>query len=350
MFCFVPSRWLAAALLLVMTTGVMATACSAAEPWLVFPGGDGPGQGKKIVLISGDEEYRSEESLPMLAGILSQRHGFTCTVLFAIDPASGEVAPNVNDNIPGLDALADADLMIIATRWRNLPAAQMEPIAAYLKTGKPVLGLRTATHALKPSDPAWAHYADGYHGPKTEWAGGFGRVVLGEGWVAHHGAHKKESTRGIIAPEADDHPITRGLADGDIWGDTDVYTVRLPLPGDSMPLVLGQVLTGMQPTDPPVQGKKNDPMLPVAWTKSYGIPGGITGKAFTTTMGSATDLATPGTRRLVVNAVYWLVGLSDQIPKAGTDVQLVGAFTPSGYGFNGAQQGKTPEDFAPAAK
>ena len=79
----------------------------------------------------------------------------------------------------------------------------------------------------------------------------------------HHGHHGKESTRGIIAPGARDHPIVRGIKDGDIWGPTDVYEAHPP--ADCTPLVLGQVLQGMKPTDAPVEGKKNDPMMPVAW-------------------------------------------------------------------------------------
>jgi hypothetical protein len=81
---------------------------------------------------------------------------------------------------------------------------------------------------------------------------GFGRHVLGKTWLSHHGRHGKESTRGLFDPGAAEHPILRGINDGDIWGPTDVYGVRLPLPGDAKPLILGQVLTGMQPGSPPV--------------------------------------------------------------------------------------------------
>lgn len=323
-----------------------ATFASAADEWVTYEGGDGPGQGKHIVLISGDEEYRSEEALPMLGRILAERHGFKATVLFAINPETGEIDPNYNKNIPGLDQLADADLMIIATRWRDLPAEQLKPIDDYLKSGKPVIGLRTATHALKPSDPEWQYYADGYAGPKKEWEGGFGRVVLGEKWVSHHGAHKKESTRGILAPAGKNSPITRGINDGDIWGNTDVYGVRLPLPGDSQPIVFGQVLTGMQPNDPPVEGKKNDPMMPIAWNKSYQIPGGKKGQAFTTTMGSSLDLENEALRRLVVNAAYVLLGMADKVPAQGVNVELVGNYEPTMYGFGQYKKGMKPSDFA----
>src|SRR6187431_854714 len=98
-----------------------ATMARAQDPWVVYEGKEGPGRGKHIVLVSGDEEYRSEEALPQLGKILARHHGFKCTVLFAVNPDSGEIDPNRNDNIPGLESLATADLMIIATRFRNLP-------------------------------------------------------------------------------------------------------------------------------------------------------------------------------------------------------------------------------------
>ncbi len=244
-----------------------------AEPWVHYEGGEGPGAGKHIVLISGDEEYRSEEALPQLAKILATEHGFDCTVLFAIDPKTGLVDPNYRQNIPGLNALKTADLMIIFMRRRDLPDDQMQLIDDYLKAGKPVFGIRTATHAFLPApNSKWAYYGDTYAGPIKDWEGGFGRVVLGETWVNHHGNHKNESTRGIIAPGAANNPILRGIKNGEIWCSTDVYAVRLPLPGDSQPLVLGEVTArkgpfdpndrfyGMRPDDgPAVSGPKNNP-------------------------------------------------------------------------------------------
>src|SRR5690606_30897433 len=122
-------------------------------------------------------------------------------------------------------------------------------------------------------------------------------------------------TRGVIAPGAEGHPVLRGVESGSIWGPTDVYGVRLPLPGDSKPLVLGQVLKGMKPTDEPVEGKQNDPMMPVAWVKTYKTPSGKPGgRVFTTTMGASQDLSSEGLRRLLVNACYWALGMEDQIP------------------------------------
>ena len=136
--------------LLAVTTLILAfgSASPAADPWITFEGSDGPAKGKHVVLISGDEEYRSEETLPQLAKILAKHHGFKCTVLFAIDPKDGTINPNRRDNIPGLEALKTADLMVIFTRFRDLPDAQMKYIADYVESGRPIIGLRTATHAF----------------------------------------------------------------------------------------------------------------------------------------------------------------------------------------------------------
>lgn len=330
----------------VLATALAAVAGRAADAWLEIEGGEGPARGKRVVLVSGDEEYRSEEALPQLAKILAAHHGFDCRVTFAIDPATGTIEPDETENIPGLEALDEADLMVIATRFRNLPDEQMEHVDAYLREGRPVVGMRTATHAFNvPKGRRFHHYANGYGGEKQAWKGGFGRAVLGEKWISHHGHHGRESTRGILAPGAEGHPILRGIADGDIWGPTDVYGVRLPLPGDSEPLVLGQVLAGMTPDAEPVDGKKNDPMMPVAWIKTYSVEGGPTGRVFTTTMGSSTDLASEGLRRLLVNACYWAVGLEDEIPEKSR-VDLVGRYEPRAFGFRKAAKGLIPADHA----
>ncbi|MFO0818715.1 MAG: ThuA domain-containing protein [Pirellulales bacterium] len=311
------------------------------KPWIVLEGGEGPGKGMHVVLISGDEEYRSEETLPALGKILAKHHGFKCTVLFAINPQDGTIDPNVNNNIPGLEALESADLMVIFTRFRNLPDSQMKYIVDYVESGKPVVGLRTATHAFNISgDSSYKKYT----WTSKEFDGGFGRQVLGETWISHHGHHGKESTRGLVAKGQESHPILRGIKDGDVWGPTDVYGVKLPLPGDSQPLLMGQVLVGMNFTDAPVEGKKNDPMMPVAWTKSYTGTAGKKARVFTTTMGSSTDFATEGTRRLLVNACYWAIGLEDKIAEK-SKVDLVGEFKPRNFSFNGAEKGRKPADW-----
>jgi hypothetical protein len=319
---------------------VATVACSAAD--LVLEGGRGAGRGKHVVLVSGDEEYRSEEALPQLAKILSTHHGFKCTVLFAIDPATGVIDPNRNDNIPGLEALASADLMILFTRFRDLPDDQMKHIVDYVQSGKPIVAMRTATHAFAfKKHKTW----EAWSWNSKEWEGGFGKQVLGETWVSHHGRHGVESTRAVIAPGAQRHPVLRGIHDGDIWGPTDVYTVRTPLPAGAQILLLGQVLQGMKPEDPPLTGSKNDPMMPVAWTLFYNSSNSKRARIFTTTMGSAQDLLSEGFRRLLVNATYWAAGMEQSISEKN-NVELAGEYRPTPFKFNGHIQGRRPSDYA----
>lgn len=322
---------------------LVAAHAHAEGPGITFEGGDGPGKGKRVVLVSGDEEYRSEEALPMLAKILSTRHGFTCTVLFAT-AEDGKIDPNTTDNIPGLEALDKADLLILFTRMRNLPDDQMAHIAAYLDSGRPIIGMRTATHPFKAGkSKTYARYA--FDNKDKAWEGGFGRQVLGETWISHHGDHGKQSTRGIVAPGEEGNPILRGIKSGDIWGPSDVYGVRLPLPGDSQPLILGEVVEDMTPTGKPLAGKKNEPMMPVAWIKTYASASGKAARVFNTTMGAATDLESPGLRRLLVNATYWAVGLEEKI-SATSDVAIVDEYKPTKFGFGGHVKGKTPADYS----
>ena len=316
----------------------LAAATSAFGQGITFEGLGGPGKGKHIVLVSGDEEYRSEEALPQLAKILARRHGFRCTVLFAIDPADGTINPNRRDNIPCLEALEKADLMVLFTRFRDLPDEQMKHIADYVESGRPVIGMRTATHAFDPS-PGRKYQRYGWK--SKEWDGGFGRQVLGETWIDHHGLHGKQSTRGVVVKGEEKHPILRGIRDGDIWGLTDVYAVRLPLPGDSRPLVLGQVLAGMAPADAPAPGKQNDPLMPVAWVKTYTGARGAKARVFTTTMGASQDLLSEGLRRLLVNACYWAVGIENKI-QPRSNVDLVGAYQPLPFAFGAFRKGMKP--------
>ena len=233
--------------------------------------------------------------------------------------------------------------MIIATRFRDLPDEQMKHVVDFVERGGSVIGMRTATHAFDLNEKS--AYAK-WDWQSREWDGGFGRQVLGETWINHHGAHGKEATLGILAEDRKDHPVLRGIEPGSIFGPTDVYGVRLPLPGDSQPLVYGQVLSGMQADTPPVEGPKNDPMMPIAWVKTYETSTGATGKVFTTTMGASQDLLSEGLRRLLVNATYWAAGL--EVP-AKAEVGIVGDYQPTGFGFNGYTKGKKPADLKYAA-
>lgn len=322
-----------------------AHATQAPPEWVTYKAKDNP-NGKHIVLISGDEEYRSEEALPQLAKILSQYHGFDCTVLFAQDPKEpGIVNPNYNNNIPGMEFLEKADLVILSIRFRSLPKDQMQHFENYLTKGKPLIALRTATHAFQYKDPdhPYAHYSWDYKGEQRDWHMGFGKHILGETWYVHHGKHKHQSTRGIIAPKAMEHPLVKGIENGEIWGPSDVYGVRTPLGGDAEIIVLGQTidrsgeydendsLYGMRETDNAIPDAPNEMMPPLVWTKSYQLPQGKKGRSLTSTIGAATDLLDEEVRRLLVNASYYLSDLS--VPDKAK-VSLIGNYTPSPFKFH----------------
>jgi Trehalose utilisation len=315
---------------------------------VTYEGRDGPGKGRHIVLVAGDDaEYHSEEALPALAKILAVHHGFTCTVLFSMDSEDGTIDPRAKRNIPGLEALKSADLLILFIRWRDLPDEQMKHFVDYFESGRPIVAIRTGTHPfeLKTSKTyekwSWDSKVPG-------WEGGFGRKVLGETWVAHHGEHGKQSTRAWFAPGAAGNPILRGIADGEIWAPSDTYEVRLPMPETCQPLLLGQVLSWLSPEGTPVKGK-NDPMMPVAWTNSFKTESGKTARIFTSTMGGADDLENGGLRRLLVNAVYWAMGMESAIP-AKANVAFVGEYNPHSFLNEIYTAGLKPSDLAMPAK
>lgn len=304
--------------------------------WVSYPAKDGAGQGKHVVLLAGDEEYRSEEALPMLAKILSQRHGFKCTVLFSVDP-DGTINPNAGTSIGKPETLDSADAIVMSLRFRKWPDEAMKHLDNAVQRGIPIVGLRTSTHAFQlPKTSAYTAYNK------------FGENVLGEEWVTHWGVHKGEATRGVIEPTATANPLLRGVTD--VFGDSDVYEAYPP--ADATILMRGQVLKGMSPTDPPAVRDKvratdkgtqdiNTPMMPVAWTRDVKNSSGKSNKVFCTTLGAATDLASEDLRRLVVNGVYWGLGL--EVP-AKADVTTLGDYKPSKYQFNGYTKGVKASD------
>ena len=309
-----------------------------------YPAKDGPGRGRHIVFLTGDEEYRGEEGLPMLAKILSQRHGFKSTVLFSLDP-DGTINPKNVKSISDPAALDSADAIVMLLRFRNWPDEDMARFEKYLNSGKPIVALRTSTHAFNgfPKGSPWESW--NYNNQ-----GGFGKRVLGETWLTHWGNHKVEATRGAIEPSQQSNPLLRGVSN--IFGETDVYEAYPP--ADATILVRGIVLKTLSADSEPADRRKprstdkveqgvNDPAMPVAWTRMNKNTNGTTNRVFATTMGAATDLENEGLRRLLVNAVYW--GLSMDVPQRA-DVTYVDEYKPSFYGFDGFRKGLHPSDFA----
>ncbi len=302
---------------------------------LVFEGADGPGKGKHIVFLAGDHEYRSEETLPALARILAKHHGFKCTVLFNIDPETGEIVAG-NSNMPGIEALDTADLAVVFLRFQAFPEEQMKHFDAYLNRGGPVIGLRTATHGFKiAEDGAFPKYSYNYKG--TDYELGFGHQVLGQTWVGHYGRNHQQSTRITIEEAFKDHPILRGVKD--IWVQAGGY-VGTPTDGDI--LTTAQPLNGMTQDSPPDETK---PPQASEWTRSYKSASGKEGRVFTSLYGTPEDITNEGYRRMLVNAAFWAVGLEDSItPEA--NVAFVGPFNPNTFGNQTHAAGIKPEQYA----
>ncbi len=307
---------------------------AAAAP-LVYEGADGAGEGRHIVFLAGDHEYRSEETLPALARILAKHHGFKCTVLFNIDEATGEITPG-NSNMPGMQALESADLAVVFLRFQDFPEDQMKHFETYLNRGGPVVGFRTATHAFKIGSGApYARYSFNYKG--DDYKLGFGHQVLGQTWVGHYGKNHSQSTRITVVPDKASHPVLSGVKD--IWVQAGGYVGK---PVDGEILTMAQPLNGMA-ADSPVDEKK--PPMPSEWTRTYKSASGKEARVFTTLYGASEDITNDGYRRLVVNGIFWAAGLEDQI-KPDMDVSLIGKYQPNTFSNAGYARGIKPEMYA----
>jgi len=319
--------------------GIASVTLAGPSPTVTYEAKPGPGNGRHIVFLTGDEEYRGEEGLPMLAKILSQRHGFKCTVLFALDP-DGTINPTNNTSVGGIEALDTANGIMMALRFRQWPDAAMKHFADAVARGVPIVALRTSTHAFRFPENSASRYKR---------FNNFGREVLGENWVSHWGANRRGATRGVIEPGAENDPVLRGVSD--VFADSGVYETH-PVPGSKI-LMRGYVLKGMNPSDEPDTYRKkrqsdnaeqgiNDPAMPVAWTRTNTPAAGPPNRVFCTTMGAASDLTNEGLRRMVVNAVLWGFGLD--VP-AQADVRFVDPYEPAPYS-KAYRRGITPDDHA----
>ena len=259
-----------------------------------------------------------------------------CTVLFPTNE-EGVIQPSYQKKIPGMHLLEKADLVILGLRFRNLPDEDMKFFDDYLESGRPIIATRTSTHSFRiPEERKYAKYS---FNAKDPWVGGFGQQVLGDTWISHHGKHGKQSTRGVVNKKFADHPILKEL--GNVWGPTDVYGIK-NLPEAAKVLLHGQVLEGMQTDSKAVDGELNDPMMPVAWTKTWKTDSGKESRIFCTTMGAATDFESEGLRRLIVNAAYWSLDLSIE---GKTDVEIVDEYKPTQFGFRKFKKNRTAKDY-----
>ncbi len=322
-------------LLAILIAGIASIASAAPVQWVTYEPKAGTANGKHVVFLSGDEEYRSEESGPQLGKLLSQRHGFKVTVLFSQDP-DGTINPNNSTNVPGMHLMGSADVVINQFRFRELPDADMKHFVDYLDAGKPMIVVRTASHAFNYVKNKQSPYANFSHNAK---GGGFGGMTVGHSWTTHWGAHAKESARGVIDGKNMKHPVLSSVTD--VWGPSDVYGVNPTFPEDATILMYGQVLKGMKPDDAPNLSKA---VMPMVWLRDYKAPSGKTAKILSTSIGAAIDLQSEDLRRLFVNGCYHLTGMT--VPKKA-EVDWMEDFKPSMFGFNTYKKGVKVSEHLP---
>ncbi len=264
-----------------------------------------------VVFVTGDEEYRSEESMPMLARILKHRYGFEVTVCYALDD-DGVIDPNRSDHIQGLESLGEADMMVMKTRFRRLPEDQLRHIVDFAESGKPMAGFRTATHAFRYGEDHPNHRMD------NEWP----KAVFGQRWIRHYGGANSTEVEGIGGRA--DHPVLRGVAPfhARSW----LYHV-VPLHENAEPLLEGRAVEGAEPG-----GERFGEANPVAWTHRYEGEHG-TSRVFFTTLGHPFDFFDESMRRLAVQGFFWALGREDEIPADGLNVDFVGDYEPNDAGF-----------------
>ncbi len=242
-----------------------------------------------VVFVLGDHEYSGETTMPRLAAELEKNYGMSATVLKSFPDQNGE------EDIPGLDALSDADLAVFYLRWRRLPDDQLAAIDAYVKAGKPVMGFRTTSHSFKypPGHPreSWNAWAQPTFGAPPGWGDGH----------THYG--HDSSTDVSILEGAKDHPILAGLAPRFHVRSWLYHVIPMAPPEDAEPLLLGEAVDPNKPAEP----------NPVAWTWENGYGG----RVFFTTLGHPEDFYEASMLRLVVNAVHWCLDEPAPYPWAG---------------------------------
>ena len=223
----------------------------------------------RAVFISAENEYSAAETLPEFAHELQLKHGLYCEIL---QGSTANKGPDLHE-LAGLEALTNADLVVVFVRRRALPPEQMQFLRDYLERGKPLIGLRTACHAFDTRGSAPQGYA--------EWPK-FDPEVLGGNYHSHYGSGPKCTV--TPAADAQGHPILAGVKLPFI-SDGSLYKVS-PLVKSTTTLLIGTI---------PDQAPE-----PVAWTSRYGKS-----RVFFTSLGHPDDFKIAAFRQLLLNATFW---------------------------------------------
>jgi type 1 glutamine amidotransferase/nicotinamidase-related amidase len=227
----------------------------------------------QIVFMIGEDEYKTWETLPKFAQVELAWRGLSISII--------QQSEKNKQEFPGLvEALREADLLLVSTRRRGPPKDQLDAVRAHLAAGKPLIGIRTASHAFAPRGKDAEKASDSWNS--------FDPDVLGGNYTGHHGAGPKATI--TLAAGAENHPILTGVDPARLASNGSLYKVS-PLKPDATVL-----LTGTTP---------NDPSEPVAWTRAYGQK---QARIFYTSLGHWDDFENASFRRLLLNAILWAVG------------------------------------------
>jgi type 1 glutamine amidotransferase len=205
----------------------------------------------RVCLVSGSDEYKSNESLAAFQKYLEKDHPARCSRAFWTEKT----------NLPGLEALDSCDVMILFTRRLELPKEQLDRVKRYCLAGRPIVGLRTASHAFQN----WLE---------------LDREILGGSYGGHYGPG--QITKIKVAPGADDHPILKGFKPFE----TTTTLYKNPRLAEDTTLLL----TGSIP----------EHTEPLAWIREH-----RGGRVFYTSLGGPEDFQKDAFRKLLVDALYW---------------------------------------------
>lgn len=250
-------------LLVAALTGLgLSSACAAGKP-------------AHLVFMIGEDEYETWNTLPEFVEKDLKPAGYRVTIIHA-DKAE-------KNHWPGLvEALRSADLLFVSVRRRTPLKADMDAVRAHVTAGKPVVGIRTASHAFairakdKPPESKYAIWQE------------FDPEVFGGNYTNHHGAGPKTTI--VAAPGAEKHPILKGISAAKLVGNGSLYKVS-PLKPDATPLLIGTVA--------------DKPAEPIAWAR---LAGPKKARVFYTSLGHPDDFKDRQFRRLLTNAIAWAVG------------------------------------------
>lgn len=219
----------------------------------MLPRGDaGDRKPLRVCLVSGSAEYESDKSLALLQDYFTKNHPHVvCTRAFAASET----------DLPGLENLEKCDVAVLFTRRLKLTGKQLERVKAYCTSGKPIVGVRTASHGVQ----SWLD---------------FDKEILGGNYKGHF---QEGVPTDIALPKDDkDHPVLAGFAPfksaGSLYKNAGVAKDVQVL------------LTGSIP----------DHTEPIAWTRE--VNGG---RVFYTSLGHQKDFLEPSFLRLLANAVHW---------------------------------------------